>query len=147
MYKNRKWILFDYNENGHLITLKQASYVSIKYHTYIRGKANPYDPVDERYFEQRKDKQMLDKIEGRKMLTFLFNNQHGMCPVCQHKITKQTGWDAHHVVPKHLGGKYVYANLVLLHPFCHLQVHNKDSLKAQKAIRTAALNKTSVKNA
>lgn len=138
-HEGRKWTMFDYDENQNLVTLMQANKVKIKYHTHIRGTANPYDPVDELYFEQRNDRKVFEKIAGRKMLTFLHSKQKGVCPVCQQKITVQTGWNVHHIIPKHLGGKFIYENLVMLHPVCHRQVHSAHNKVAATA---AALSKS-----
>ena len=97
--------------------------------------ANPYDKKDELYFEQRKAQNMLNKLVGKQMLRYLYDRQKGICPICQLKITAQTGWNAHHLTPKHLGGKWTGENLVLLHPVCHIQVHQNPSV-------AAALNKS-----
>jgi len=134
--KNTKWILRKYytSHKGNtftfhaydedtLITLMHAGKVKIKRHVKVKGKANPYDAEDELYFEKRSDYIMLNKLEGRKILTYLYKRQSGKCLHCKQKITKQSAWNAHHLIPKHLGGKYVEDNLVLLHPVCHRQVH------------------------
>ena len=67
----------------------------------------------------------------------------GCCLVCKKRITVQTGWNVHHVQPKHLGGKWSQDNLVLLHPVCHVQVHQNSQVASQL---TAALT-ISVKRA
>jgi len=134
--KNTKWILRKYYtpykgitytlhayDDDVLITLMNAGKVNIKRHVKIKGNVNPYDIEDELYFEKRSDYIMLNKLSGRKLLTFLYKRQRGKCPHCNHKITKQSGWNAHHLLAKHLGGKYTEDNLVLLHPVCHRQVH------------------------
>ena len=140
-HEGRKWTMFDYDTNGNLITLMWASTVKIKYHTHIRGSVNPYDPVDEMYFEQRNDRKMVQQIAGRKMLTFLYKNQKGICPICQLNITKETGWETHHIVEKHKGGKFIYENLVMLHPVCHKQVHSKYNTVAKKIAALAKSDK------
>ena len=124
---NRQNVPYAYDKHRNIVTLLYASSISIKYHIPVRGEANPYDPADEMYFEKRNDAIMIRKMQGKQMLIFLYRHQKGICPVCKLKITEQTHWHTHHIVPKHLGGKYTYENLVLLHPICHQQVHSKSN--------------------
>ncbi|GJM35902.1 MAG: hypothetical protein DHS20C18_49030 [Saprospiraceae bacterium] len=65
---------------------------------------------------QRSDQLMQQKLVGKRMITYLYKRQQGLCPACQQKVTEQTGWNAHHLRPKYLGGKWLTKNLVLLHP-------------------------------
>jgi RNA-directed DNA polymerase len=139
-YKGRDWTFFAKDKDGNLMTIFEASDIKIQRHPKIKGLANPYDKKDEAYFEQRKAINMLNKLEGKRMLRYLYERQQGCCEVCHQSITSQTGWNAHHLHPKHLGGKWRADNLVLLHPVCHVQVHQNKSV-------AAALAKTKVKNA
>lgn len=109
-------------KRGHLTIFKCAS-VKIERHVKIRDTANPYDRNQELYFEKRNDYQTLQHYHGRYTLTRLYNAQKGLCPLCQLKINKQTGWNIHHRQPLYLGGTNNMSNLVLLHPTCHTQVH------------------------
>lgn len=60
------------------------------------------------------------------MMRYLYNEQKGKCPVCGHRMDAKTGWNIHHLLPKHLGGRWIVENLVILHPFCHIQVHQNE---------------------
>ena len=51
--------------------------------------------------------------------------QEGKCPICNQKITKETGWHVHHIVYRVYGGTDNLSNLLLLHPNCHRQVHHQ----------------------
>lgn len=124
-YKGLQFTFHAYDEDR-FVPLTQIGKVSIQRHIKIKGGANPYDANDEIYFEKRADQIIVNKLNGRKLLTKLFRRQGGRCPHCNQKITTSTGWNAHHLVPKHLGGKYCYDNLILLHPVCHRQVHAQD---------------------
>ncbi|WP_259399592.1 HNH endonuclease [Pseudoalteromonas sp. SR41-4] len=44
--------------------------------------------------------------------------------MCHQKITKETGWNIHHIVERVKGGTDEMSNLVLLHPNCHRQLHS-----------------------
>ena len=105
--------------------------VPIRRYTKIRGAANPYDPKWELYFERRLDQKMVEDLRGRRQLLYLWQEQAGICPVCEQKITKQTGWHNHHIINRVEGGSDKAANRVLLHPNCHRQVHSQ-KLKVAK---------------
>ena len=129
-HKGQDWTFFAKDEDGNLLTIFKASDIPIQRHPKIRGTANPYDKKQETYFEQRIEQKMFNKLEGRYMLRYLYDKQKGCCPVCDLKITVQTGWHAHHITPKYLGGKWTRENLLLLHPICHVQVHQNESVAA-----------------
>jgi RNA-directed DNA polymerase len=115
------------NEEGQtkVVRLLAASSVRIERHTKIRAEANPYDPTWEPYFEKRLDVQMVGTLKGKRWLLHLWKEQSGLCPVCQQKITKITGWHSHHVLWRSKGGSDGAENRVLLHPTCHQQVHSQ----------------------
>ncbi len=108
-----------------LTRLCKASKTPIKRHTKIKGEANPYDPAWETYFEARLKRKLSDSWQGRKMLLNLWRNQEGKCLVCRQAISKRTGWHVHHILEKANGGSDAASNLVMLHPNCHMQVHNR----------------------
>ena len=64
------------------------------------------------------------------MLRYLYDRQKGRCAICHQFITARTGWNAHHLTPKYLGGKWKNDNLALLHPVCHVQVHQNEERAA-----------------
>jgi RNA-directed DNA polymerase len=99
--------------------------VSIKRYTKIRGAANPYDPAWEVYFEKRLGLKMADNLKGRRQLLYLWQEQNGICPICNQKITKLTGWHNHHIIWRVNGGSDKADNRILLHPNCHRQVHSQ----------------------
>ena len=132
-YKGYDWTFFARSQDGQLQTIFRAYSISIQRHPKIKARANPYDKEEEAYFEQRIENNMLHKLTGKRMLCYLYQRQKGSCPVCQLKINAQTGWNAHHLLPKYLGGNWSTENLVLLHPVCHIQVH-------QNPVVAAALN-------
>ena len=123
---NRNWVFYAKTEKGDTIVLFHAEQVKIIRHTKIKAKANPFDAQDEQYFERRVQTLVFNKMTGRTMLRSLYNRQNGVCPMCKNKITLQTGWHVHHINPKHLGGKWIAKNLVILHPVCHIQVHQNN---------------------
>jgi RNA-directed DNA polymerase len=105
--------------------LFSAEHMPIKRHTKIKAEANPYDSQWETYFEERLGVKMANTLLGRRKLLYLWKQQDGICPICQEKITKITGWNTHHLIWKSKGGKDGVDNCVLLHPNCHRQVHSQ----------------------
>jgi len=78
------------------MTLQRLGDIPIQGHIKIRGEANPYDPAWEEYFDRRLGRQWLAG-EHRQPLVKLWNAQQGTCPVCHQRITKETGWNIHHI--------------------------------------------------
>ncbi len=109
-----------------LVKLVQASDTPIRRHIKIKSGANPFDPAWEPYFEQRLGLTMKNSLKGRERLLRLWQAQKGHCLNCDEPITKETGWHLHHILPKAQGGTDNQANLMLLHPNCHRQIHNSD---------------------
>jgi RNA-directed DNA polymerase len=92
-------------------------------HTKIKWEANPYDPAYDGYFSKRLAQRMGKTLEGRRKLRFLWWWQEGLCPICNQKITRETGWHLHHIIKRSQRGSDKLTNLVLLHPNCHRQHH------------------------
>lgn len=118
-------ILKEENGQRHAIRLFAASSIRIQRHTKIRAEANPHDLTWEPYFEKRLDRQMFATLKGNRWLHHLWKEQAGLCPVCQQKITKITGWHSHHILWRSKGGSDGAENRVLLHPTCHRQIHSQ----------------------
>jgi RNA-directed DNA polymerase len=108
------------------VHLVRAAKVPIKRHIKIKAEANPYDSAWETYFERRLDVQMQSDLKGYQKLLRLWIEQNGLCPVCDEKITKITGWHSHHIIYRVHGGADGNNNRVLLHPNCHRQVHSQE---------------------
>ncbi|HBC22767.1 MAG TPA: group II intron reverse transcriptase/maturase [Pseudomonas sp.] len=92
-------------------------------HTKIKGEANPYNPRFDDYFSKRLGRKMKETLEGRRKLRWIWLWQGGNCPLCDQRITQDTGWHLHHVIKRSQGGSDQSSNLVLLHPNCHMQHH------------------------
>ena len=110
------------------IRLVKAIDVPIKRHVKIKAAANPYDPNWETYFEERLSLQMKENLRGYDKLLKLWYSQNGRCPQCGQKITPDTGWHLHHRVWVVNGGDDSIANLAVMHPICHMQLHGKTTV-------------------
>ncbi|MCP4606138.1 MAG: group II intron reverse transcriptase/maturase [Proteobacteria bacterium] len=126
-HKRRNWIFFGRNskDKERETWLYTAARTPIRRHIKIKGKANPYDPAWEIYFEKRLGAKMRSNLSNRRKLFYLWEEQNGKCPVCSQKITDLTRWHNHHIVKRSGGGSDEMENRVLLHPNCHRQVHNQ----------------------
>jgi RNA-directed DNA polymerase len=107
------------------VRLVQAADTPIRRHQKIKGEANPYDPQWEEYFEGRLGLQMKEATKGKIRLLRLWWSQDKVCAHCGERITRETGWNVHHITPKHDGGRDTLSNLVLLHPNCHRKIHSQ----------------------
>ena len=125
----RQWVFSGEVEGkqGETLTvhLTQAAKTTIRRHPLIRGEANPYDPVWEAYFDERMGLKWQQSWLKRRKLIALWREQEGKCPVCDQKITKESGWHVHHILQRVYGGTDHLSNLLLLHPNCHRQVHHQ----------------------
>jgi len=124
----RNWVF-----NGEIETRKgetqtlhlyKAADMPIRRHHLIDGDANPYDPAWEAYFDDRLGKKWHQHWLQRRKLICLWREQEGLCPVCQLKITKESGWTLYHLISRVYGGKDTMSNLLLLHPICHQRVRD-----------------------
>jgi RNA-directed DNA polymerase len=103
--------------------LFRAAGVPIRRHIKVKGAFNPYDPDWELYLEERLGLEMARDLKGRRKLLHLCTQQEGICPVCNQRITRVTGWHDHHIIWRSEGGTDRADNRVLLHPNCHRQAH------------------------
>lgn len=154
--KNKQWVTKKYyhhkglrhyvfygeikGKNGEMkqVELFKASSIPIKRHTKIKAEANPYDLAWEQYIEERMGAKMFDRMKGYGQLVRMWYEQDGLCPVCDQKITKESGWNIHHIEWRSKGGSDGMKNRVLLHPECHRQVHSL-KLKVDKPRRESGV--------
>jgi RNA-directed DNA polymerase len=123
--RNWSFVGETYGEQGQSLKVRLllASCTPIQRHVKVRSDANPYDPAHETYFEKREADHMQNTFWGSRILRFLWYEQRGLCPVCDTRITRITGWRLHHCVSRVMGGSTSAENRVLLHPECHDRVH------------------------
>ncbi len=126
--ENRNWVFatdaFEGKSEKELKLVK-ASDTPIRRHIKIKAEANPLDPKWETYFEERLGLKMKDNLRERGKLLTLWKNQNAICPVCNQSISKETGWNIHHIQPRCEGGKGNISNLMMVHPNCHRQIHSQ----------------------
>ncbi|MFT3757139.1 MAG: group II intron reverse transcriptase/maturase [Pseudoxanthomonas sp.] len=106
-----------------LLELYHLPATAIVRHKKVKGGYNPFDPADELYGEKLRTERMYNHMQHRKQWTALYRSQHGLCALCGCKITRETGWQNHHIIYKVNGGSDALSNRVLLHPVCHTRMH------------------------
>jgi RNA-directed DNA polymerase len=124
---SRQWVFTaeGVRDNGkrQTLTLLTLADTAIQRHVKVKGSFNPFDPADELYGEKLHQRRLLDSRRHRKQWSALYRSQHGRCVVCGCELTAETGWHDHHIIPRVMGGSNALVNRVLLHPVCHVRVH------------------------
>ena len=123
----RNWVFagpgMDRHGRWRQATLYTLADTPIRRHQKVKGSFNPFDPADERYGETLRQQRMLNSERHRRQWLSLYQSQAGRCALCQGAITQETSWENHHIVYRSMGGPDTLANRVLLHPVCHIRVH------------------------
>jgi RNA-directed DNA polymerase len=121
---SRRWVFnAPTDDRSQRLALVQAADTPIRRHRKIKSAANPFDPAWETYFEERHSFRMWDSLRGRRQIARLWLDQNELCPVCRQRITVETPWTVHHLVPRSAGGPDAVTNQVMLHRHCHQLVH------------------------
>ena len=112
------------------IWLYLAARTPIRLHVKSKCEAKPYDPDWDAYFEQRSATALLGSVQARDWFRKIWHRQQGLCPLCQQKITKLTGWQASYLTLRRLGGSAAAYNRVLLHPECSVVHLRQNSVRS-----------------
>ena len=117
--KNRNWCFvanFKKGKTDDRIALKRLYDTKITRYVKVKGEANPFDPEWTEYFEKRKTYKMLQSLNGRKSLLYMWERQNHLCPVCGKPIDKEHPWGTSQQI---VNGKKVN---FLLHDSCRRKV-------------------------
>ncbi|OUL34467.1 group II intron reverse transcriptase/maturase [Nostoc sp. T09] len=127
--KNRYWgkLNLDRNDNfvfGNKLSgfhLLKFSWFKITRHCLVKGTSSPDDPTLKEYWlsrEKDKSKNLTKSLEK------LALKQDNRCPLCGDSLFNGETLHRHHKIPRHQGGQDTYANLQLVHYYCHQQIHS-----------------------
>jgi RNA-directed DNA polymerase len=118
------WVFQSIDADNGLQRLLSCKDIPIKRHIKIRSEANPYDPINELYLEQRQIKRWKEGKMQRGKLRMIWERQGYRCPICHQLFRDNDDWDIHHVVRRVDGGGDEIDNLMMLHPNCHRVIHH-----------------------
>lgn len=108
--------------------LERASNRKIQRFVKIESNANPFNSNRQLYFEERETDKMRDSLNGRNKLMKLFIRQKGLCPVCQKRMTIETGCKIHYFRCDNIRVRQ------MVHPKCHKSLHANDSETIEPAL-------------
>jgi RNA-directed DNA polymerase len=117
--KNRNWCFvanFKKGKTDDRIALKRLYDTKITRYVKVQGEANPFDPEWKEYFEKRKTYKMLQSLNGRKSLLYMWERQKHVCPICGKPIDKEHSWGTSERI---VNGRKVN---FLVHDSCRRQV-------------------------
>lgn len=131
-----KWV-FGYaakDDNGKesVYYLEKLAWTVIQRHTLVQYKNSPDDSTQSEYWEKRnlinEERRTLQALsKGKNKIAQATNYK---CQWCGQALLSEgiNNIQRHHIVPKGLGGKDSYNNLIYLHSECHRQVTKYEEL-------------------
>jgi len=117
------WVFGDKRTGQHLLKYR---WFPIERHILVKGTASPDDPALKDYWQKRNAAKAKDLPASRQKMA---RKQNGICPICKNTLFNDEELHVHHKKPKAKGGKDNYGNLVLVHSFCHQQIHAKENVE------------------
>jgi RNA-directed DNA polymerase len=115
--RNDHWVFGDKDSGMHLL---KFAWFKIERHVLVKENASPDDRALRDYWAKRKRNRSKDLKPSRARIA---QNQQGCCLHCGESLFDGEDIQLHHKIPKEAGGTDKYANLELLHLFCHQQIH------------------------
>lgn len=109
------------------VSLIKASDTAIRRHVKVRSSANPFDPKQAGYFEDRLGWKLNQSAAGRTKLVRIWRSQDMRCPLCKQPIPVSTQWAIHGIFPYIGGDNENLSKLAVVHPDCHRKKHYRDS--------------------
>lgn len=115
---NDYWVFGDKRTLKHLL---KFSWFKIRRHPMVKGDSSPDDPQLKAYWENRKKIKSKSLIPSHQKLA---QKQGFICQVCGESLFNDEPLQKHHKIPYRHGGNESYANLELVHYYCHQQIHS-----------------------
>lgn len=119
LHREDYWVFGNKHSGKHLL---KFSWFNIHRHPMVKGTASPDDPTLKSYWDARK------KIKAKSLIPSyqkIAEKQGFSCPVCAESLFNDEHIQKHHKISSHQGGNNSYANLELLHYYCHQQIHSQ----------------------
>jgi len=132
--RNDRWVFQDKKTGAFLW---KFSWFPIERHIMVKGGNSPDDPSLKEYWANRRKKPapQWGLLKGQKSKR-LYELQQGVCPACGEPLDNTEEVHLHHIVPRQQGGSDQMENLVMVHRYCHQQIHHllKESGKNKPAL-------------
>jgi RNA-directed DNA polymerase len=117
--RNDHWVFGDKRTGQYLL---KFSWHNINRHTLVKGDASPDNPELQEYWDLRRKRKSQTLIPSYQKLA---QKQEYKCSVCGESLFNDEPLQKHHKTPRSKGGSNSYANLELMHYYCHQQIHFK----------------------
>jgi RNA-directed DNA polymerase len=111
------WVFGDKRTRAYLL---KFAWFKIERHVLVKDNASPDDPSLRGYWRERRKAKAKDLPPSQQKIA---KNQNAICPACKESLFNGEELHVHHLVPKSQGGKDAYSNLILVHLYCHQQIH------------------------
>ncbi len=115
--RNDYWVFGDKQTGQYLL---KFGWHHIRRHAMVKSDASPDDPLLKEYWKLRNQKKSENLIPSYQKLA---QKQGYKCPICGESLFNDEPLQKHHKIPRSQGGNDSYANLELMHYYCHQQVH------------------------
>jgi RNA-directed DNA polymerase len=113
------WVFGDHQTGAYLL---KFAWFPIRRHVLVRDRASPDDPTLRAYWQERDRMAVGDLRPSDQRLAA---RQSFVCPVCGESLGNGETVEAHHSQWRCRGGTDEVANLVLVHLYCHQQLHHE----------------------
>lgn len=113
------WVFGDKETGRYLL---KFGWFKIERHILVKGTASPDNPQLREYWKGR-DQAKAKNISPRQRR--LAQRQDYVCPQCGVTLFNGEELHVHHRKPKYQGGTDEESNLLLVHLYCHQQIHSK----------------------
>ncbi len=115
------WVFGDKQSGQYLL---KYQWFDIQRHELVKGASSPDEPELKEYWENRRKRQSSSLTSSYQKVA---KKQNGICPVCGQSLFNDEEIHMHHIKPQNRGGDNKYANLQLVHLYCHQQIHAQDN--------------------
>lgn len=115
--RNDNWVFGNKQTGTHLL---KFSWFKIERHILVKGTSSPDNPELRQYWEKKGKEKSSCLIPSYQKIA---KRQDYKCPVCNESLFNGETLHCHHIIPRHQGGRDTYANLRLVHFYCHQQIH------------------------
>jgi len=115
-----KWVFGSTHTGYYMLKFR---WFKIERHIMVKGTASLDDPTLNDYWRKRQSRKAKEFSLKKERLA---KRQNHLCPVCKQSLYNGEVLHRHHIKPQKEGGGNNTDNLILVHLFCHQQIHSKN---------------------